>query len=237
VKPIHENQSLEAIGRSTIPIGGHSIRVWPEYQPLVELGDPRILGTLFQDAPLVNASAGVLVRHAAQDLKATIRGFGGKKVRDLKTWNSPEFQLLTWRALILLARARRADETHVVNRWVNVMENGDYSSPHCHYEADAAVVYSLDPGDSKNAHSGRLQIIDPRIPICCPSRPEHPTRSLTPDFPPGAMIVFPAQFLHLVTPYEGHRSRMTVAWDLSVGPAPANLPDPTRQIDVIYKPS
>ena len=31
---------------------------------------------------------------------------------------------------------------------------------------------------------------------------------------PGAMIVFPAEVVHCVTPYEGERPRITYAWNI-----------------------
>lgn len=228
-------QSLEQVGASLIRAGNHNLRVWPEGQRTQELGDPRILGTQFPDCSLFHDSAIGLVTRAASALAPNVRGYGGRKVRDAATWNSPELTLLNWRALYFFCATRGVHSAHVVDRWINVMEHNDYSSAHCHFESDAAIVYSLDPGE-RNPHraaDGRLEIIDPRIPVCCPRRPERPTRKIAPEMLPGTMIVFPAEFIHLVNPYDGYRLRITVAWNVSEGPPPPDLPDLTQQGTVV----
>jgi hypothetical protein len=227
------NHSLEDIGASLFGLSTGLTRVWPAEQPIQGVADVRLVSTHFEDGHLIHplAIAHVLSR-APHELRSR-RGFGGKKIRDLATWGHPEMRLLTLRALLLVCRVREAASAHVVDRWANVMEHEDYSKPHCHYEADAAVVYSLDPGDEDpNAFaSGRLEIIDSRIPNCCPSRPERPTRGILPAMPPGMMMTFPAEFLHYVKPYEGHRPRLTLAWNISIGPPPADRAyDPAQQV-------
>jgi len=228
-------QTLEQIGASLVGAGHLNLRIWPENQRMQELGDPRILGTQFPDISLFHDSAIALVTRAAADLAPNIRGYGGRKVRDAATWGSPELTLLNWRALYLFCATRGVQSAHVVDRWINFMEHDDYSSAHCHFESDAAIVYSLDPGDPnpQRPASGRLEIIDSRIPICCPRRPERPTRKIAPEMLPGTMIVFPAEFIHLVNPYDGFRPRITVAWNISAGTPPPDLPDLTQQGTVI----
>src|SRR5688500_10062142 len=185
---------LEEIGRITISLPGCATQLWPAVQPVQTIADLRILGTRFQDAPLVHPPLLARVIAQAAQLPTNMRGWGGKKVRDEETWNLPSARLLTQRALLLLCRAAGATAAHVVDRWANVMEGGDFNTPHCHYEADAAVVYFLDAGDENPAAplDGRFQIIDSRIAFCCPSRAERPTRGIMPDMAPGTMILFPA---------------------------------------------
>jgi len=144
-------QSLEQVGASLIRAGSHTLRVWPKDQRVQELGDPRILGTQFPDCSLFHDSAIALVMRAAANLPPNVRGYGGRKVRDAATWNSPELTLLNWRALYFFCASRGVRSGHVVDRWINVMEHDDYSSAHCHFESDAAIVYSLDPGE-RNPH-------------------------------------------------------------------------------------
>ncbi len=110
------------------------------------------------------------------------------------------------------------------------MEPGDYSKPHCHYEADAAVVYFLDTGTDTAAAAGNFELIDSRVPFCCPSRPERPTRGIMPAMAGGTMLLFPVEWLHHVEPYHGTRPRLTIAWNISAGPPPGNLADPTQQL-------
>jgi hypothetical protein len=162
-----------------------------------------------------------------------MRGVGGKKVRDADTWNMPAARLLTMRALLLFCLSQKKPSAHVLDRWANVMLTGDYSTPHSHYDTDSAVVYAVDPGEQMPQQSldGEFELIDPRIPGCCPTQPERPIRGLSPQFVPGMMILFPAQFLHHVRPYSGQRPRITLAWNISAGPPPAGVEiDPTRQL-------
>jgi hypothetical protein len=226
-------RSLEEIGASLAGLASGLTRVWPAEQPIQAVADARLVCTRFDDGHLVHPPA--VARILAQGARevANRRGLGGKKIRDHATWESPEMRLLTLRALLLVCRAREAVSAHVVDRWANVMEHEDYSKPHCHYDADAAVVYALDPGDEDPSAfaSGKLEVIDSRIPNCCPNRPERPTRGILPAMPPGMMLTFPAEFLHYVKPYEGQRPRLTLAWNLSVGPPPADRAyDPTQQV-------
>jgi hypothetical protein len=207
-------------------------QVWPAEQPVQEIADPMLRGTIFQDNALVAGELLPRVLAQAARQPANVLGWGGKKVRDDETWSLPSARLLSVRALMMFCRATGAASAHVVDRWVNVMERGDYSKPHCHYEADGAVVYSLEPGDKNPAvpTDGAFELIDPRVPFCCPSRPLRPTRGILPDMAPGAMIWFPAELLHYVKPYGGARPRVTVAWNISAGPPPATPIDFTKQV-------
>lgn len=208
-------------------------QVWPVEQPIQEIADPRIVGTRFQDAELLHSELVAHLTTCATKEPANVRGWGGKKIRDAGTWNLTGLQLLSQRALLLFCRARGTTAAHEVDRWANVMEYNDYSKPHCHYEADAAVVYFLDAGDRDLSAptDGAFELLDPRVPFCCPSRPERPTRGILPAMEPGTMILFPAEFLHYVKPYSGHRPRITLAWNLSAGLPPAGRAyDPTQVV-------
>ena len=184
---------------------GGRTTVWPAPQPIQAIADPRFLGTRFQDNALIHAGLVPRVLVQASNQTANVLGWGGKKIRDAETWATPAAQLLMQRALLMFCRATNSLAAHCVDRWINVMETSDYSVPHCHYEADAAVVYSLDPGDfdPSSTSDGRFELIDPRVPFCCPSRPERPTRGIMPELHGGTMIMFPAEWLHHVKPYYG----------------------------------
>lgn len=222
-------RSLQQIATRPVPFAGGATRLWFPDQSLGELADPRLFGTVFLDSGLVAPRAVQRIVEAARTLPTNGHGWGGKKVRDHATWNMPEMTLLTQRALLSLCIAQGTDSAHVVDRWANVIEHGDYSGPHSHYESEWAVVYFLDPGgdpDSEAAATGQFELIDPRIPFCCPDGPERPTRGICPSMSAGTLLLFPAPFLHHVRPYFGDRPRITLAWNISAGPPPADLRDP-----------
>jgi len=224
-------ENPEQVALATWQFAGGATQVWPPPQPIQQLMDPRILGTRFQDSKLIHSEFAARLVSAAQELPPNYPGAGGKKVRDAITWEMPAARLLLLRAMLLFCRTQGVREAHVVDRWANVMEHGDYSGPHSHYESQAAVVYFLDPGESDPARplDGKFELIDPRVPFCCSTRPECPTRGLVPGMEPGTMILFPAVFLHHVTPYPGRRPRITLAINISAGPPP-KVYDPTKPV-------
>lgn len=210
--------------------GGKTV-VWPPEQPVQELMDPRILGTRFQDSPLIHPELAARMIAAAQEVPAKHPGAGGKKVRDAITWEMPAARLILLRALLLFCRVHGTRQAHIVDRWANVMEPGDYSAPHSHFESQSAIVYFLDPGEADPARppNGQFVLIDSRVPFCCSTRPECPTRGLVPGMEPGTMVLFPAIFLHHVSPYMGQRPRITLAINISPGPPP-KVYDPTQPV-------
>jgi hypothetical protein len=225
-------RSLEGISQEAVPCAGGATRLWFPGQELQQIVDPRLFGTHFPDGTLLHPRAVRRISEQAALLPPTAYGWGGKKVRDHETWNLPEMQLLMQRALLAVCAARGASSAHVVDRWANVVEPGEFSKPHSHYDAETAVVYYLDPGgegEGKPA-GGEFEIIDSRIPFCCPNGPERPTRGILPDLVPGILLVFPAPFLHYVRPYYGRRPRITLAWNISVGPPPPGLRDPAEPV-------
>lgn len=209
---------------------------WPEEQPLKNLNDPQIFGTVFQDAHLWHNEAIALACQAAENLPPNYCHAGGKKVRDHQTWGLAGLQLTLQRALIMFCRVHQVAQAHITDRWINVMKSGDYSSPHCHYDAQSALVYALDPGDVRPAEpwNGGFDLQDPRIAACCPYQPARPIRSLSPEFRPGLMILFPAEYLHFVHPYHGNRPRLTIALNISAGPPPTDrVIDPSQSVSVL----
>ena len=91
--------------------------------------------------------------------------------------------------------------------------------PHSHKRAAASVVYALDPGDEEaaaaDAMNGVLMFADPRIEACCQHKPHYVSTPAVPPMGPGSMIIFPAHFTHLVTPYWGRRPRISIAWNIN----------------------
>ncbi|MDX1964871.1 MAG: putative 2OG-Fe(II) oxygenase [Pirellulales bacterium] len=207
---------------------------WHPQQPIQNLGDPRIFGTVFQDAPLFHPELVEYICRKAATVPRNKRAVGGRKVRDAETWNLPGMQLITWRVLQFYRQALNLSDAYVVDRWANVMVDRDYSTPHSHYDTESAVLYILDPGDEdlEEPMDGNFEIIDSRIPLCCPYQPERPIRGISPKLVPGMMIVFPAEYLHHVRPYSGRRPRITMAWNVNPGPMPPDFQyDATKQLE------
>jgi Putative 2OG-Fe(II) oxygenase len=227
-------QSADNLARSTVKLQAGQTGFWPAEQPIREIADPRIVGTRFQDANLLHPPLLAQLLTEAAKQPPNVIGWGGVKVRDAATWNLPELKLLTNRALMLLCRSRKVTAAHVLDRWANVIERGDYSQPHCHFEAESAVVYFLDTGDENSG--GEFELIDSRIPFCCSRRAEYPNRGIFPAMVPGTMLLFPASFLHFVKPYTGLRPRITLAWNLNSGlpPQDAHI-DPTQLVPGIIQ--
>jgi hypothetical protein len=215
---------------------------WPRGQQVTTRDDPRIFGVVFNDGNLIHPElAAALLSQAAKQPQGML-GFGGKKVREPGLWDMPGAKLLTQRALLFFCKCYNVRESHTTDYWANVMDPGDYSYPHCHYDSQASLVYYLDPGDfdPQEKLSGRFHFSDPRIPYCCSTHPERPTRGLLPDIRPGTLLMFPSEFVHFVHPYRGGRPRITLAWNIAPGPAPVS-PDEANQASNIargaYKPA
>jgi hypothetical protein len=226
------HRSLAQQAADFLTLANGQTQVWPAAQPIQAIADPRFQGTRFQDNALIVGEWLPRVLEQGARQPANVHGWGGKKIRDEETWAFASARLLCLRALMMFCRATGATSAHIVDRWANIMEHTDYSRPHCHYESQGAVVYSLEPGD-KISHlmgDGCFELIDSRVPFCCPSRPERPTRGIMPDMQPGTMVCFPAEWLHYVKPYTGRRPRVTVAWNISAGPPPEKPIDFTQQV-------
>lgn len=235
---IHVNP--KAIGHMPLPWQGIGDNVWPLGQETQSLGDPSILATFFPDHAMHHPQLVSSLLAAADRQSPNQTGFGGKKVRDNPVWNAQPFRLLTIRALLMFCQHYNFGSAFVMDRWANVLESGDYSAPHAHYESRASVVYFVDLGESHPNYpmSGSFEFIDPRIPYCCSRIPDRPTRGLMPTLTSGLMLLFPSEFLHHVHPYHGNRPRITLAWNIREGSRPdepansmeAQVPGEFRQV-------
>jgi hypothetical protein len=210
------------IDGAQVALPGGLVSTWPRNQQITNRDDPRIFGTVFSDGAIVHPELARLLLDQAARQPQGLLGFGGKKVRDPAIWDHPAAQLLTRRALLFFCKCYRQKAAHTTDLWANVMDPGDYSYPHCHYDSQASLVYYLDPGESdpKEKLAGRFHFSDPRIPFCCSTHPERPTRGLLPDIRPGTLLMFPSEFIHFVHPYRGTRPRITLAWNISPGANP-----------------
>jgi hypothetical protein len=217
----------QGILHSYVKVNGEEVRMWPRNMECETLGDPRIFGAVFPDSDSLRDAMIQSVLKSNESEKHNVRGNGGNKIRAKETWQSPVGRYLTLRALLMFCQTTGSHTAYTVDRWANVSLTGDYSAPHAHYESQAAVVYFLDLGDEDpdTTLSGNFELMDSRIPWCCTTESDCPTRSLIPTIRPGAMVLFPASFLHFVHPYTGKRPRITLAWNISAGGEPSGHED------------
>ncbi len=211
--------------QATAKIGGSEVTTWPASTPLGNIEDPRIFGAVFADGNLVHPEFKAACMNKAAEQPAGMLGFGGKKVRDQDVWDLPSAKLLTRRALLFYCRVHNLPAAHTTDFWANVMEPGDYSYPHCHYDSVSSLVYYLDLGgeDPSEKMAGRIHFSDPRIPYCCSTDPDRPTRGLLPSLREGLYLLFPSEFIHFVHPHRGSRARITLAWNISSGLPPQEI--------------
>ncbi|MFT7521789.1 MAG: hypothetical protein ACI9MC_003941 [Kiritimatiellia bacterium] len=107
-----------------------------------------------------------------------------------------------------------------VEAWAVVLHSGGYHRLHDHSDSHFSTAFYVDAGNTTDAHSGTLTLVDPargRRPILglnlWPSdldiRPEN-----------GLLVVFPGHVRHTVLPYTGDRPRICVAANMNVSILP-----------------
>jgi len=74
-----------------MPLPRGFAQVWPQHQPLHNLLDDRIFGTVFQDVNLYHPEMIQRACNQAAVQPQHDRWVGGKKVRDHETWTYPAF--------------------------------------------------------------------------------------------------------------------------------------------------
>jgi hypothetical protein len=220
---------------TTFALGPRQVPVWPQDQSLTSI-DSSIRWTQFADhqtyhQDLVRA---VLAEEAKEwgDRQSPSRSLGGRKVHHIDTWDSAAANLVHARAMELFKRAVGSQTAVVDLSWANVYRKHDYISPHAHRRTVASVVYMVDPGDEDGADplAGRLCFVDPRLDVCCQDQKGFMTTPVFPEMPAGAMVIFPAEVVHCVTPYEGDRPRITFAWNISRKAVAGTASDEARGI-------
>jgi hypothetical protein len=207
-----------------VDIGPRKVPVWPDGVRLVRF-DENAFMAFFPDArelhgPLIEPIVEIDADERRKNPQAKWQG--GQKVRGLDRLGVAVFELINARVQALYRRVVRSRTAVVDNCWANVFRDGEYTLPHCHSRATAAVVYALDPGDEQAADrdpmNGVLMFADPRMKACCRDKPLHVSTPAVPPMTMGAMIIFPAHWTHLVTPYWGRRPRISIAWNLNNEP-------------------
>ena len=229
-------QALEEHWRNrTVSIDGRAFPVWPDGQQVRRVAAPVILYTRFEDAPLFHDALIDTTLNLERTSRFKVdykRGACGVKVYHPDRWESPEAELLHLRALAFYSIVFDVPEPVADVGMANIARDGEYCVAHSHIRTEASTVYMLSPGDdtSDDPREGRLCFVDPRLEECCGDEPGRMTNPLVPRMQPGAMLMFPSELVHSVTPYNGTRPRITFAWNIDsrVIPgdaAPGGLPD------------
>jgi hypothetical protein len=215
-------------------IGIRKLHVWPERQALLPLDEPSIRLTTFADIDHYHEALKkrtLELRDDARFKDYIFHGGCGTKVRRIHEWGRLEADLIHARAIATFKQVYGDQPVLVDDCWASVYEKGDYCMPHSHTRSIASVLYMLDPGDQDEADrtSGKFCFADPRIPACCHNEEDRMTELLTPALQEGSMLIFPSEWVHLVTPYAGNRPRITMSWNLHTRVLPGKPGDYFRR--------
>lgn len=212
------------MSRVVFQFGARKVKLWPDKQRVERLHEPTVLFTDFADKEYYHERLIERVLRLEQSSEfrdALFKGGCGVKVRHPGRWGCVEAELVQARAVALFKLVHRCDTAVVDDAWASVYHHGDYCAPHSHTRALSSVLYLLDPGDPVDPDdpvAGRFCFGDPRIRVCCPEQEGRMTQHLMPGLLPGTMMIFPAEFIHHVNPYQGHKPRITMSWNLTREP-------------------
>ena len=215
-------------------IGIRKLRVWPERQMLYPLDEPSIKITNFADIDYYHSALKRRVLELREDPQFRdyiFHGGCGVKVRRIDHWARLESDLIHARAIALFKHVYGDASALVDDSWASVYDKGDYCMSHSHCRSIASVLYMLDPGDQDptDLTSGKFCFADPRISACCQNEPGRMTDLLTPTLQEGSMLIFPSEWVHLVTPYAGSRQRITLSWNIHTRALPGKPADHYRR--------
>lgn len=214
----------------SIHVEGRDIAVWPQGQKIELLAAPNMGVADFADCDAYHPRLAGKILEMEADPRFhdwIFKGGCGTKVRDPHRWGSAEADLIHARAMSFAAKAIGVANVVVDECWANIYRKGDYCLPHSHLRAVASLIYLLDPGDpdADDPMGGRLCFGDPRIPFCCADESGRMTQLLMPELKPGSLLVFPAEYIHLVNPYNGTRPRITMSWNITLHQLPGTAAD------------
>ncbi|MEM7503422.1 MAG: TIGR02466 family protein [Pseudomonadota bacterium] len=107
----------------------------------------------------------------------------------------------------------------LMDGWANVCRRGDYNVVHSHPNAMFSLVYYVAAGESDSdvPYSGLLELLDPResanyIQI---QNTILDARTFI-DNQPGKMVLFPSWVKHMVHPFQGDGTRISIACNVNV---------------------
>ncbi len=214
-------------------IGPRKVPVWPRDQQ-VSAVDAGIWSTRFTDTETCHP---VLIRRILEvearlrrESPPPTRCLGGQKIRDLQTWNSPEFELINARAKAMFKHALGVRTAVPDACWVNVYRQWESLGAHSHRRSTRGLLYCLDVGDEDPdcPLSGKFAFVDPRLAGCCRIEEGHMTTPLYPEIVNGTLMIFPGTLVHQVSAYSGRRPRITMAWNINETALPGSVRDPVQ---------
>ncbi len=209
------------MSRDVFQLGPRKIKVWPDNQRVERLAEPTVLITDFADTDNYHERLRdriLQLEHASEFRDSIFKAGCGVKIRHPARWSCVQADLIHARAIALFKLVHQTTNAVVDDSWASVYHKGDYCAPHSHTRAVSSVLYFLDPGDPPEPDdpvAGRFCFGDPRMRVCCPEQEGRMTRHLMPELLPGSMMIFPAEFLHHVNPYQGHKPRITMSWNMT----------------------
>lgn len=149
---------------------------------------------------------------------------------DLTEWGGEAVAVLRQRMLRMAAEVtgqtlRGAQQTRVnfaVSAWANVSRDGNYNAVHAHSGAHWSGVYYVASGEpvGDNPRNGLIEFIDPRggaAMLRPPAGTFEETQMVAPR--PGLMLIFPGWLKHFVHPFQGRGERISIAFNVTLGPA------------------
>ncbi|MEX0923925.1 MAG: TIGR02466 family protein [Rhodovibrionaceae bacterium] len=102
--------------------------------------------------------------------------------------------------------------------WANVLREGSYNRLHNHHPAGWSAVYYVQVGESTldDSLSGVIEFVDPRPGINAAKLPGAPFDQKVRVVPEdGLLLLFPAWLKHIVYPYRGKTTRISIAVNIN----------------------
>ena len=198
---------------------------------------PFLVAPVNEAAELKPHLSKTILAHAARMSGVARSNAGGwQSDADFADWGGPAAEVLLTAAchLATLFTAVETDGGLLegapawrVNAWANINGPGDANRPHHHPAAFWSGVYWVDDGagDEDIDVGGEFEMQDPRgiLPAFYAPRlryavPGGLTAGREDFFTPraGVLVMFPSWLVHAVRPYVGTRTRISIAFNLSV---------------------
>jgi uncharacterized protein (TIGR02466 family) len=202
--------------------------------PLGRLFPVPFLQHLWDEGEAVNPELrrSILDREAAQPGERKSNSGGWQSPADFQEWPEPAAGRLMQAMLRLVDQAtlqllgpKIATQQFgwKASAWANVNRTGQYNRLHSHPGCTWSAVYYVDAGEEPPAAmpwAGNICFVNPNggsimsfFPDILPNTTEIRPKS-------GLMIVFPSYLNHSVHPYEGGRSRISIAFNFTKDPYP-----------------
>ncbi|MEH6405116.1 MAG: putative 2OG-Fe(II) oxygenase [Sneathiella sp.] len=165
-----------------------------------------------------------LVKRAQEKLAVEEKQSASKstKIHHVDAWEVPGARFIHERALTFFRTITGLPTAVSDLSWANVYQKGDYILPHAHSRSVGSIVYVVSMGDDDDIDpmAGKFAIADPRLAVCRMAGGNYMSNTYMPEFKAGSMIIFPSDVVHLVTPYQGDRPRITLAWNINAKSLP-----------------